>query len=395
MFFAGRRDFLFGLLLLYQAPRGCGFEPVLTESGYVHRSEDVCYRVQLSLHLLSKAIVFCEDCTKLLQVEEASTMTDILLPSSVTTPTLLFLEPRVPAPSKGATSSVQPSFWTNRQKIRTPEQFSSTAKELYSTVLNATHIPKGAIMGKLEGKVAVITGGSSGIGAATAKRFVKAGAHVVIAGRQEKELKEAAAFIEINVTTVAGDVSRLEDLDRLYAVVKEKHGHIDILFANAGAGTIAPLEVATEAHFDQTFDVNVKGLFFTVQKALPLFKDGGSIILTSSVTNVLGSPGFSACAASKAAVRSFARAWTMELKDRKIRVNSMSPGPTDTGALEKTTGLTAEQAKQAAAQYATQIPMGRRGKPEELAAAVTFLASDESSFITGVDLAVDGGMAQV
>ena len=179
---------------------------------------------------------------------------------------------------------------------------------------------------QLAGKIAVITGGSSGIGLATAKRFVEEGAHVVIAGRREKELKEAAAFIERNVTTVVGDVSRLEDLDRLYAVVKEKHGHIDVLFANAGAGTIAPLAVATEAHFDQTFDVNVKGLFFTVQKALPLFKDGGSIILNSSVSNVLGLPGFSAYAASKAAVRNFARAWTMELKDRKIRVNSMSPG---------------------------------------------------------------------
>ena len=146
-------------------------------------------------------------------------------------------------------------------------------------------------MKKLEGKVAVITGGSSGIGLATAKRFVEEGAHVVITGRREKELKEAAAFIKNNITTVAGDVSRLEDLDRLYAIVKEKHGHIDVLFANAGAGTIAPLAVATEAHFDQTFDVNVKGLFFTVQKALPLFKDGGSIILNSSVSNVLGLPG--------------------------------------------------------------------------------------------------------
>ena len=178
---------------------------------------------------------------------------------------------------------------------------------------------------KLAGKIAVITGGSSGIGLATAKRFVEEGAHVVITGRREKELKEAAAFIKRNVTTVVGDVSRLEDLDRLYAVVKEKHGHIDVLFANAGAGTIAPLAVATEAHFDQTFDVNVKGLFFTVQKALPLFKDGGSIILNSSVSNVLGLPGFSAYAASKAAVRNFARAWTMELKDRKIRVNCDEP----------------------------------------------------------------------
>jgi NAD(P)-dependent dehydrogenase (short-subunit alcohol dehydrogenase family) len=222
---------------------------------------------------------------------------------------------------------------------------------------------------KLEGKIAVITGGSSGIGLATAKRFVEEGAHVVITGRREKELNEA--------------------------VVKEKHGHIDILFANAGAGTIGPLAVATEAHFDQTFDVNVKGLFFTVQKALPLFKDGGSIILNSSVSNVLGLPGFSTYAASKAAVRNFSRAWTLELKDRKIRVNAMSPGPTETPALESTTGLTPEQAEQAAAQFASQIPMGRRGKPEEIAAAVTFLASDESSFITGVDLAVDGGMAQV
>ena len=247
---------------------------------------------------------------------------------------------------------------------------------------------------KLAGKIVVITGGNSGIGLATAKRFVEEGAHVVITGRREKDLKEAAALIGRNVTTVAGDVSRLEDLDRLYAVVKEKHGHIDILFANAGGGTVAPLATATESHFDKIFDVNVKGLFFTVQKALPLFKDGGSIILNSSVSNVMGLPGFTVYAASKAAVRNFARGWTMELKDRKIRVNSMSPGPIETPALEKA-GLTAEQAEQAAAQFASQVPLGRRGKPEEIAAVVVFLASDESSYITGVDLAVDGGMAQV
>jgi len=250
-------------------------------------------------------------------------------------------------------------------------------------------------MKKLEGKVAVVTGGSSGIGLATAKRFADEGAHVVITGRREKELKKAAASIKTNVTTVVSDVSRLEDLDRLYAVVKEKHGHIDILFANAGAGTVAPLAAATEAHFDQTFDVNVKGTFFTVQKALPLFKDGGSIILNSSVSNVLGLPGFTAYAASKAAVRNFARGWALELKDRKIRVNCMSPGAIDTPALATTTGLTAEQAEQAVAQFTTQIPMGRRGMPEEIAAAVAFLASDESSYITGIDLPVDGGMAQV
>ena len=249
-------------------------------------------------------------------------------------------------------------------------------------------------MKNLEGKIALVTGGSSGIGLATAKRFVDEGAHVVITGRRENELKEAATLIKKNVTTVVGDVSRLEDLDRLYAVVKEKHGHIDILFANAGAGTIAPLAVATEAHFDQTFDVNVKGMFFTVQKALPLFKDGGSIILNSSVSNVLGLPGFTAYAASKAAVRNFARGWALELKDRKIRVNCVSPGAIDTPALATTTGLTAEQAEQAAAQFTTQIPMGRRGMPEEIAAAVAFLASNESSYITGIDLPVDGGMAQ-
>src|SRR6266853_1283420 len=217
---------------------------------------------------------------------------------------------------------------------------------------------------------------------------------LAITGRREKELKEAAASIKTNVTTVVSDVSRLEDLDRLYAAVKEKHGHIDILFANAGAGTIAPLAVATEAHFDQTFDVNVKGLFFTVQKALPLFKDGGSIVLNSSVSNVLGVPGFTAYAASKAAVRSFARGWTMELKVRKIRVNSMSPGPIETPALDKV-GLPPEQVEQAVAQFTSQVPLGRRGKPEEIASVVVFLASDESSYITGVDLAVDGGMAQV
>src|ERR1700760_1029636 len=166
-------------------------------------------------------------------------------------------------------------------------------------------------MGKLEGKVAVITGGNSGIGLATAKRFVEEGAHVVISGRREKELKEAAAFIGRNVTTVAGDVTRLEDLDRLYAVVREKHGRIDVLFANAGWGELATLEAATEAHFDKTFNLNVRGLFFTAQKALPLFKDGGSIILNSSVANVMGGPAFTVYAASKAAVRSFARGWTV------------------------------------------------------------------------------------
>ena len=249
-------------------------------------------------------------------------------------------------------------------------------------------------MGRLEGKIAVITGGNSGIGLATSRRFVEEGAHVVITGRREKELSEAAASIGRNVTTAAGDITRLEDLDRLFAVVKEKHGHIDILFANAGWGEVAPLETATEAHFDKTVDLNVKGTFFTTQKALPLLKDGGSIILNSSVANVRGDAAFTAYAASKAAVRCFARGWTNELKDRKIRVNSLSPGPIETPALENA-GLTAEQVEQAAAGFAAQVPLGRRGKPEEIATVVVFVASDESSYITGVDLAVDGGMAQV
>ncbi len=247
---------------------------------------------------------------------------------------------------------------------------------------------------KLAGKIAVITGGNSGIGLATAKRFVEEGAQVVITGRREEKLKEAATLIGRNVTTVAGDISRLQDLDRLYAVVKEKYGRIDVLFANAGWGEVAPLEMATEAHFDKTFDLNAKGTFFTVQKALPLFKNGGSVILTSSVANVRGDAAFTAYAASKAAVRCFARGWTVELKDRKIRVNSMSPGPIETPALENA-GLSAEQIEQAADQFASQVPLGRRGTPEEVAAAVVFLASDESSYITGIDLAVDGGMAQV
>jgi len=247
---------------------------------------------------------------------------------------------------------------------------------------------------KLAGKIAVITGGSSGIGLATAKRFVEEGAHVVITGRREKELKEAAADIKGDVTTVVGEITNLEDLDQLYAVVKEKHGHIDILFANAGVATIAPLATSTEAQFDKTFDINVKGIFFTVQKAPPHFKDGGSIILTSAAANVLGQPGLTAFTASKAAVRSFARGWTAELKDRKIRVNSVSPGAVDTPALNKA-GIPPEKLEQAVAELTSQIPLGRRGKAEEIAATVVFLASDESSYITGVDLAVDGGMAQV
>ena len=249
-------------------------------------------------------------------------------------------------------------------------------------------------MGMLEGKIALITGGNSGMGLATAKRFVEEGAHVIITGRRQKELDEAAKLIGKNVTAIQGDVSRLADLDRLYAQVKKTHGHIDILFANAGSGQVAPLEAISEEHFDQTFAVNVRGLLFTVQKALPLFKDGGSIILNASIAARKGIAGFSVYSATKAAVRSFARSWTAELKGRKIRVNSISPGPIETPILGKM-GLSEEQVTEFETQLLTQIPLGRMGHSEEIAATVLFLASDESSYITGVDLCIDGGMAQI
>jgi NAD(P)-dependent dehydrogenase (short-subunit alcohol dehydrogenase family) len=248
-------------------------------------------------------------------------------------------------------------------------------------------------MGKLSKKVAVITGGSSGIGFATAKRFVEEGAHVVITGRRKQELDEAAAQIK-NATAVQGDVSRLEDLDRLYATVLEKHGHIDVLFANAGVGSVAPLGSITEHQFDQVFDINVKGVLFTVQKALPLFKDGGSIILNSSIAGQKGFGGFSVYNATKAAVRSFARTWASDLKQRKIRVNAISPGPIETPIFGKL-GISEEQFTEFETSAVSLMPLARFGRPEEIASAVLFLASDESSFITGVDLSIDGGMAQV
>lgn len=249
-------------------------------------------------------------------------------------------------------------------------------------------------MGRLAGKVAVITGANSGIGLETAKRFVEEGAHVVITGRRKDELDKAASQIGKDVVAVQGDVSRLEDLDRLYAEVKAKFGHIDILFANAGLGQVAPLGTVTEEHFDREFDINVKGLFFSVQKALPLFKDGGSIILNSSVAGHKGIGGFSVYSATKAAVRSFARSWTSDLKDRKIRVNAISPGPIETPIFGKL-GLTEEQFAEFANSIISSVPLGRVGQSKEVAAAAAFLASDESSYITGIDLSVDGGQGQV
>jgi NAD(P)-dependent dehydrogenase (short-subunit alcohol dehydrogenase family) len=240
---------------------------------------------------------------------------------------------------------------------------------------------------KLEGKVAVITGGNSGIGLATARRFVAEGAHVFITGRRQAELDEAVTQIGRNVTGVRGDVSNLADLDRLFATVKPQQGRLDVLFANAAIVALAPLGSISEEHFDNVFTINVKGLLFTVQKALPLFTRGGSIILNASIIASKGIEAFSVYSASKAAVRSFARCWTTELRHRQIRVNAISPGPIETPMFEKS-GVTREQAVAA-------VPMGRVGTPDELANAAVFLASDDSSYVTGIELCVDGGAAQV
>jgi NAD(P)-dependent dehydrogenase (short-subunit alcohol dehydrogenase family) len=249
-------------------------------------------------------------------------------------------------------------------------------------------------MTKLKGKVAVITGGSSGIGLATTRRFVAEGAYVYITGRRQSELDAAVRQIGKNVTTVQGDVSRLADLDRLYATVKQQHGRLDIVFANAGSGEFAPLGEISEAHFDNTFNVNVKGLLFTVQKALPLLQDGGSIILTASINSIKATPDLSVYSATKAAIRSFARSWTLDLQARKIRVNAVSPGSTDTPGIGHF-GQTEEQRKQIVTSAVSTIPLGRLGDPDEIAKAVVFLASDDSSFITGIELFVDGGQAQI
>ena len=249
-------------------------------------------------------------------------------------------------------------------------------------------------MNKLEEKVAVITGGNSGIGLATAKRFVAEGAYVFITGRRQNELDTAVSEIGQNVTDVQGDVSNLVDLDRLYSVVKQQRGHIDILFANAGLGEFVTLGQISEAHFDKTFAVNVKGLLFTVQKAVPLFKDGGSIILNSSIAASKGVEGFSVYSASKAAVRSFARTWTVDLRQRKIRVNAVSPGPIDTQALSDLM-QNEEQSRQLKKDLVSTVPLRRMGTPDEVAKVVTFLASDESSYVTGIELFVDGGAAQI
>jgi NAD(P)-dependent dehydrogenase (short-subunit alcohol dehydrogenase family) len=245
---------------------------------------------------------------------------------------------------------------------------------------------------RLDGKIAVITGGNSGIGFATAQQFVEEGAYVFITGRRQNELDKAVKQIGRNVTDVQGDISNLADLDRLYDKVKQQKGRIDVLFANAGIGEFAPLGSITESLFDKTFSINVKGLLFTVQKALPLFQVGGSIILNSSIGGSKGVEGMSVYAATKAAIRSFGRSWTVELKDRKIRVNALSPGPIATPARS---GWPEEQIEQFKKSVVNRVPLGRMGNPDEIAKAVAFLASDDSSYITGIELFVDGGMAQI
>jgi NAD(P)-dependent dehydrogenase (short-subunit alcohol dehydrogenase family) len=249
-------------------------------------------------------------------------------------------------------------------------------------------------MSKLSGKVAVITGGSSGIGLATAKKFVEEGAYVFITGRRQPQLDKAKALIGKNVTAVRADASKLEDLDQLYRIVKESKDYVDIVFANAGFVEHQTIDVVTPEHFDKTFNINVRGVLFSVQKALPLMRRGGSIILTASIVAVKGLAAHGVYGATKAAVRSFARTWTTELKDRGIRVNTLSPGATDTPIIDGQF-TTKEQADAAKASFAAATPMGRLGRPEELAAAALFLASDDSSFITGIDLQVDGGLVQV
>jgi NAD(P)-dependent dehydrogenase (short-subunit alcohol dehydrogenase family) len=249
--------------------------------------------------------------------------------------------------------------------------------------------------GKLEGKIALVTGGSSGIGLATAQQFVKEGAYVYITGRRQSELDKAVKAIGgSQVKAVRADSSKLADLDRLFTQIKQEKGRLDVVFANAGGGSLAPLGSITEEVYDQTFNTNVKGVLFTVQKALPLIPDGGSIILNASIVSQKGMAAFSVYSATKAAVRSFARGWTTDLKDRNIRVNAISPGPIDTPILDGL-GETEEERKGIKAHLTSQVPLGRMGQPDEIGKAAVFLASQDSSFVAGVELFVDGGMAQV
>jgi NAD(P)-dependent dehydrogenase (short-subunit alcohol dehydrogenase family) len=243
-------------------------------------------------------------------------------------------------------------------------------------------------------KVVVVTGGTSGIGLATAKAFSREGASVFITGRRQEALDAAVRAIGGQVTAIRGDIGQLADIDRLYDAVQQKHSQIDVVFANAGGGSFVPLGAITEEHFAATFDTNVKGVLFTVQKALPLLKDGGAIVLNASTAGGSGTPALSVYAASKAAVRSFARNWILDLKDRHIRVNAVSPGVTETAGLDALFGG-GDQATGTKDHLAGLIPAGRVGQPDEIAQAVLFLASEAASFVNGVELFVDGGLAQI
>ncbi|MEH7388364.1 glucose 1-dehydrogenase [Bacillus sp. JJ1521] len=248
-------------------------------------------------------------------------------------------------------------------------------------------------MGKFEGKIALVTGGTSGIGLATAQKFVNDGAYVYITGRRQNELDKAVNQIGKNVTGVQGDISKLEDLDKLYDIIKQEKGKLDILFANAGTGNFLPLGEITEEQVDRTFDINVKGTIFTVQKALSLFPDKvGSIIVTGSTAGSIGNPAFSVYGASKAALRALVRHWILDLKGTEIRVNVVSPGGILTPAYDELFGDALEEVLE---NSRNTVPAGKIGTPEEVANAVSFLASDESSYLTGVELFVDGGLAQV
>jgi NAD(P)-dependent dehydrogenase (short-subunit alcohol dehydrogenase family) len=250
------------------------------------------------------------------------------------------------------------------------------------------------VTSRLTDKIALVTGGTSGIGLATAKRFVDEGAHVFITGRRQEQLDAAVKEIGRNVTGVRSDVSNLGDLDRLYATIQKEKGRLDVLFANAGGGQVAPLGQITEAHFDSIFATNVRGLVFTVQKALALMPKGATIVLNASTTSIKGTPGFSIYSASKAAVRNLARSWMLDLKEAGIRVNVLSPGVVPTPAYDLL-GLTGDQLAEFIEMQAQTIPLGRVGTTDEIAKAAVFLASDDSSFVNGVELFADGGMTQV